>query len=171
MIQCKECLEHKDESCFIYVPRYNIYRTVCRDCIKKKVNKSLSKTLGIELHDKTRAKQRMHLNAARCRAKARGIPFDLTADDIKIPALCPILGKPMYQLLGYECDKTTGYTADGLLIASIDRIDNSKGYTKDNILICSLVANRFKSNMSTEDLANFCKNYPKYMLQHGVDLV
>jgi hypothetical protein len=162
MIQCKECLEHKDESCFVYLKKFGKYRKICRECHTKKNNTSLAKTLGIELHDKIRAKQRLHLNAIRHKAKTRGIDFDLTAEDIKIPELCPILEKPMYQLWGYEGDKSTGYTSDGLLIASVDRLDNSKGYTKDNILVCSLNANRFKSNMSTEDLVNFCQNYLKY---------
>lgn len=55
----------------------NIRRKTCKTCIYK---------------PQGRDKQKMHLNAIRHRCKQKGIPFDLTYEDLNIPDLCPILG-------------------------------------------------------------------------------
>jgi hypothetical protein len=73
------------------------------------------------------------LTEAKKRAKASGLPFDLTIDDIVIPTMCPVLNKPMVS-------------------ASLDRKDNDKGYVKGNVFVISLEANQKKRDSSIADL-------------------
>jgi hypothetical protein len=83
----------------------------------------------------------------RNRAKERNLEFDLTKEDIIVPALCPILLKPLI------CGDKNDYSFS----PSVDRIDNSKGYTKDNIQVISMKANKMKNNATKEELLNFAK--------------
>lgn len=62
---------------------------------------------------------------AKARAKKAGLPFDLTLEDIVIPALCPALGTPMVK-------------------PSLDRTIPSLGYVKGNVQVISHRANRLK---------------------------
>lgn len=75
----------------------------------------------------TRAKKR----AARSR-----LPFDLPLADVKIPALCPVLDKPL--LVG-----------QGRLpqSPSLDRVNPIKGYVLGNCRVISDHANRIKGNL------------------------
>jgi hypothetical protein len=94
-------------------------------------------------------------NNLKASAKKRGIPFDLTPnqiDDIGIPLTCPVLNIPIYF---YREEQKP----DSI---SFDRIDSSKGYTKDNIVVISFRANQLKSNATLaemEALVNFYRNY------------
>ena len=80
---------------------------------------------------------------ARCRARNKGIVFDITSADIVIPVVCPVLGIPLV-LGGGRSTKES--------CPSIDRVDSSKGYTKDNITIVSWRANKLKSNATLTEL-------------------
>lgn len=86
-------------------------------------------------------------------SKTRGIPFDITREDIVIPELCPILGLPLYTGAHPEYYPKHNNTA------SLDRIDSSKGYIKNNIWVISWLANKMKQNASHEELISFCKGY------------
>jgi hypothetical protein len=79
------------------------------------------------------------LDAARKRAKAKGIVFNLTLEDIEIPDVCPILGT---RLDGSSKKPPMINTT----APSIDRLDPSKGYTKDNVRIICARANSLKGN-------------------------
>lgn len=79
------------------------------------------------------------------RAKRKGLEFNITEKDIKIPKICPYL-KTEFQL-GVKNNYQYSY--------SIDRIDNSKGYIKNNIEIISMKANSMKNNATPKELINF----------------
>jgi len=98
------------------------------------------------------------LNGLRASAKKRGIPFELTMDDlneISIPLTCPILGMPVFF--------NTGQVNDNSI--SFDRIDNTKGYVPDNIIAISYRANRLKSDATLNELKLLCDFYK----QHQID--
>ena len=94
------------------------------------------------------------LNDARHRANKKGLDFNLTIEDAVIPVYCPLINHKLNRIPN---NKAKEYSP------SIDRIDNSKGYIKGNVMIISFKANRIKSNMSIDELKNFCNNLLKYI--------
>ena len=72
--------------------------------------------------------------AAKHRSKRSGRVFTITADDIEIPLVCPVLGIKLTQ--GGMRDSSP----------SLDRIDSNKGYEADNIWVISWRANGIKGN-------------------------
>lgn len=82
------------------------------------------------------------------------MPFELTADDIKIPAVCPILG------IELKFGQKNGESERGTS-PSIDRIDNSKGYTKSNIVVISNRANCIKRDATLLELQKIADFYTK----------
>lgn len=82
-------------------------------------------------------------NTCKSRAKKKGLEFNLEISDIKIPDVCPILGKPLVRCTPYA--------------PSIDRIDPGVGYVKGNIQVISRLANTMKNNASPEDLRSFAQ--------------
>lgn len=83
-------------------------------------------------------------NSCRQRAKAAGIEFSLTPEDIFVPDLCPVFLVPMKFATRFA--------------PSVDRVDNGKGYHKDNIVVISLLANKMKNCATKEELDLFCSN-------------
>jgi hypothetical protein len=85
------------------------------------------------------------LVAARYRAKQKGVPFDITIDDIVIPKYCPILGiKLKSSELGRKGNCPTS--------PSLDRIIPELGYVKGNVRVISQRANTLKSNATSVEL-------------------
>lgn len=81
------------------------------------------------------------------RAKTKGIEFDLTLEDIPdIPEVCPIANIPIFIK---EYDGTKGPCDNS---PTLDRVDPSKGYTKDNVRVLSHRANRWKGEMTHEEI-------------------
>lgn len=80
--------------------------------------------------------------ATKCRAKKKGIPFDLSVDDIKVPKVCPILGIKL----------NTNRKKASFDSPSIDRIKPSLGYIKGNVAIISYKANAIKSNATWREI-------------------
>jgi hypothetical protein len=93
--------------------------------------------------------EQMLLTSARNRARKKGIPFNLTVDDIVIPEFCPILGVKLTRNMGSHGGTSTS--------ASIDKIIPELGYVKGNIQIISLLANNMKSSANSEQLVVFAK--------------
>ena len=91
------------------------------------------------------------VGAARARAQKTEIEFDLQPEDIKIPAICPLLKIPL--------EAGDGGTHAGS--PSLDRIDPNGGYTKDNVWVISHKANTMKSNATLDELALLVKNFRK----------
>lgn len=83
---------------------------------------------------------------AKCRAKRLGQDFSITENDFDIPITCPILGVRLGRV--FSSKEERGITP------SLDRIDNSKGYIPGNIAVISYDANRYKSNLSLEQIQN-----------------
>lgn len=83
---------------------------------------------------------------ARARALKAGIPFNITVDDIVIPATCPVLGVPLF----------IGTVKDKMNSPSIDRIKPALGYVRGNVRVISNRANTLKSNATPIELMKVC---------------
>lgn len=84
------------------------------------------------------------LQQARRRAQKKGLPFDLTVDDIVIPTFCPALGIPLF--------RATGQAAQGPNSPTLDRIEPRLGYTRGNVRVISSRANQIKSDATPSEL-------------------
>ena len=91
---------------------------------------------------RTKHPERMLLNHARMRARARGLEFNIELADVVIPTHCPVLGIPL--ALG-DGGVTPGSP-------SLDRIDNSRGYVKGNVRVISHRANSLKTDATFAEL-------------------
>lgn len=85
--------------------------------------------------------------AARRRAKVKNLDFNITIEDIIVPANCPYLGIKLVSTRPRGDSRRD--------IATLDRIDPTKGYIKGNIEVMSWLANTMKNNASTELLIKF----------------
>jgi hypothetical protein len=79
------------------------------------------------------------------RAKTRGIPFNITAEDIPLPAVCP------FTLLPFDmsADKMGVPRAQS---PSVDRIKPELGYVRGNVRVISLQANVARSNITDPEI-------------------
>lgn len=82
------------------------------------------------------------LSNARKRAKQKGLPFDITEDDIPVPTFCPVLGIPLMVSNSKRQDNSP----------TLDRIIPELGYVKGNVMIISFKANRLKSNATPAEI-------------------
>lgn len=85
-------------------------------------------------------------------ARKRGLPYDLTIDDVPIPEFCPALGLRLIKGKGVRTDSSP----------SIDRIIPSKGYVKGNVLVVSWKANRIKNDATVSELMAVAKFYTAF---------
>jgi hypothetical protein len=85
-------------------------------------------------------KRMWHL--AKARATKFNLPFALTQDMLVVPVVCPILGIP----LAHGVKKFTDNSP------SLDRIKPEKGYVTGNVQVISMLANRIKTNATTEQI-------------------
>lgn len=86
-------------------------------------------------------------------ANDRGLEFNLSLEFAwnlyeKQNRLCALTGQPIKFGNRYKKIETT---------ASLDRIDSAKGYTEDNVQWVHKDINKFKMNMSHEQLFDLCK--------------
>ena len=86
--------------------------------------------------------------SAKSRAKAKGLDFTISIEDIVVPEKCPVLG------IRFKSGAGNGTQSVAKLETSptLDRVDNSKGYTPDNICVISLRANNLKRDASLYEL-------------------
>lgn len=82
------------------------------------------------------------VGAAKSRSRLAKVPFSITADDITIPQLCPVLGQPLI----------VGQTQATDWSPSLDRVVPLLGYVPGNILVISNRANRIKNNATIQEL-------------------
>lgn len=82
------------------------------------------------------------VRAAKARAAKAGVPFSITADDITIPQLCPVLSIPLI----------VGATQASDNSPSLDRVIPLLGYVPGNVLVISNRANRIKNNATIQEL-------------------
>ena len=97
------------------------------------------------------------LHSSKKRAKERGLPFDLTIEDLEVPEKCPILGLEL----------KVGSDSSREISPSLDRIVPELGYVKDNVRVISHRANRIKSDATLEELEAILK----YMKEHERDSI
>lgn len=87
------------------------------------------------------------MNKARDRAKRAGLPFDITAADLAMPLVCPLLGIWLHA----NPKKVTAHSP------TIDRIEPLLGYVRGNVWVISHKANTMKQDASKEELKTFAK--------------
>lgn len=78
---------------------------------------------------------------ARLRARKKGIPFSLTAADIELPEVCPVLGTPFGR--GRRAGRTN---------LSLDRVIPARGYVPGNVRVISWRANSLKSDATLDEM-------------------
>ena len=91
------------------------------------------------------------VSAARARAQKAGVPFDLSPDDIVIPAVCPVLGIPLRR------------GADRASAPSLARLVPARGYVRGNVIVVSMRANRLKSDATMDELETIADFYSRYI--------
>lgn len=94
------------------------------------------------------------VRAARYRAKARNLPFDLTYTDIHIPPNCPCCGTKLI-CISDRLD-TTGHPRHDS--PSLDRIVPALGYIPSNVAVLCMRCNILKSGI-TEQMLFFLIEY------------
>jgi hypothetical protein len=82
---------------------------------------------------------------AKTRAKAAGILFGITVDDIVIPDLCPVLGIRLEGGLGKGVPASPASP-------SVDRIIPELGYVPGNVRVISMRANVLKRDATAAEL-------------------
>ncbi len=94
------------------------------------------------------SKEYAMLKAAKTRAKAKGLEYNITAEDVVIPEFCPVF--PHIKL---RIDNTKSEFDS----PTLDRIDASKGYVKGNVAVISHLANTIKSVGNAEQHEQIAK--------------
>lgn len=95
---------------------------------------------------RSRNPEYMLVVSATRRAKRDGVLCELTRETCpKIPDVCPITGIPLFQ----RNDGTKGPCDNS---PTLDRVDPTKGYTIENTRVISHKANRWKSDMTIQDI-------------------
>ncbi|NTV79324.1 MAG: hypothetical protein HGA25_09395 [Clostridiales bacterium] len=89
--------------------------------------------------------EQMLLISAKIRAKKLNIPFDLEISDIHIPVLCPITG------LTLEINPS-GNRGPQVNSPTLDKINPELGYVKGNVAVISFKANKWKSDMTKQNV-------------------
>lgn len=80
------------------------------------------------------------LYAAKLRAKKRGVPFDLTYEDIQPGEGCPC------------CGTRYDYAAGHRFRPSMDRLIPERGYVRDNIVFVCTRCNQRKNDMTPREM-------------------
>jgi len=138
MKKCTKCGIEKDLSCYHKKGKY--LRSYCNDCQGNFYKKWYSENPNTFL-----------IKGAKYRAKKRNIPFDITAEDVIIPEICPVLGIPLKAGEKIVCNSSP----------TIDRIKPELGYVKGNIQVISYRANTLKSNATIEELLKVVEHLVK----------
>lgn len=94
-----------------------------------------------------RQKIMQRLNSIRAKCKKNGMACSISVDDLVLNTHCPVLGIELGYGFGYDCHP------------SIDRINNDLGYIPGNVRIISRKANRWKNNMTLDDLKLLIENW------------
>lgn len=118
----------------------------CRVCHRARNNaryQANKQDINTKRKSDTAYRIRSILSEAERRAERKGLPFDLTFDDIKVPDVCPVLGIPL------RFGEAAGPSDNS---PSLDRIIPSKGYVRGNVIVVSMKANRIKNDASIVEI-------------------
>lgn len=133
----KECRQNKSEAYKeVAKKRYDLKREHILNLSKQRRKENPEKTL---------------LVLAKQRAKKKGVPFDLSVEDIKIPLLCPLLNIEL-------CPSSNTVSRNS---PTLDRIIPDLGYVKGNVWVISMRANLIKNDASLSDLKTITNNLEK----------
>ena len=94
---------------------------------------------------------------AKNRARRAGTPFEITFSEVKVPAVCPLLGIPL--------EWATGRYAAGT--PSLDRINPALGYVPGNVWVVSWRANAIKRDATLAELASIVRGLSAKIGQGG----
>lgn len=136
--------------------KHNAYMRKWKRNNKERVNKTNQKWKDanralVRKREKDRAYRRagtgegyraLWMNNIKLRAKRKGLPFNITLEDLVFPDVCPVLGIPIVARSGAFSDNSP----------SIDRTVPELGYVKGNVTIMSYRANRIKCHASLAEL-------------------
>lgn len=133
--KCKKCI-----SALFYLPRKDAL------CKASKERRSTEDGKAKE-REWQRTRRRSNplvrmVQEAKVRASKKDREFSITADDLELPTICPVLGIPIGMQFGARSDNSL----------SLDRIDGNKGYIPGNVRVISWRANRLKNDASIEEL-------------------
>lgn len=160
---CNNCKRELDISCFIKrTDRKDLYRSHCRECCNKhtaiwqeknkkrlaKLRKENYQQWAEEYRKDAREWRRKNpsqklIQGAKERAEKHNLPFNISAEDVPIPSICPVLGIPLTPNIGGRIASDNS--------PSIDRIIPEKGYVKGNVLVISYRANTIKNAGTIEE--------------------
>ena len=155
MKTCKTCGETKPlEEFYKHAGNADNHTTDCKVC---------NNISQMAWREKNRMKAT--INNARYRAKKKGLPFDITEEDLgEYPKFCPLLGIPMYHE-PTRCN--TGYVGSKPHAPSLDRIIPELGYVKGNVWFISNKANTMKQDATLADLKTLVYNLEKKLKKMG----
>lgn len=147
---CASCGEAKAKSHFGKdSQKKDGLRAYCKVCMKAKYDPDKQKE--IRQSSSRRNPESVLCHNAKQRAKTKGLPFNITPEDIDIPATCPVLGIPLVK--GDKIHEGS---------PTLDRVIPELGYVRGNIRVISNRANRMKSNFLLEEfqrLVNYLKGH------------
>lgn len=154
LLLCHKCNQYKDINEFSNggsdSSLRNYRRYICKECYTKS-----QRNRDINLPDSKKLMKclRVRFLGAKERALKTNINFNITLDYIKElwykqKGICALSGIPMTYLLKEGRIPTN---------VSIDKIDRTKGYTIDNIQLVCMACNQIKSDLTEEEMYNFCK--------------
>ncbi len=89
------------------------------------------------------------LNSAKRRSLEKGLPYNITIEDVLLPVKCPIMKVPLM------CNSKYAPT--------LDRMRGELGYTRGNIRVISKISNQMKANATYNEVLLFCKGIKQYM--------
>lgn len=115
-----------------------------REYLATHPEKKAEKYAKKEIWRKSRDVRLRLIEGAKKRAKEKGLPFDMTIDDIPVPGACPVLGIPLLSRNG----------SPGIGSPSVDRKTGDRGYVggpHSNVRVISHKANALKSDLSPVD--------------------
>jgi hypothetical protein len=145
---CNKCAVPLEVGVTTSEKRLDNHMYACITCSNKKSKESNRKRRELIRADPTRAQayweQYEWLKMVEGRAKRIGVPFDLTADDVVIPDVCPILKIPMSRHTGGGSGPRAGSP-------TFDRIVPAKGYVRGNVRIISHRANNMRGKRTPEE--------------------
>lgn len=156
---CHYCGEYKPIECFSSKGSKssirNNRRTICNEGNSKRQKYH---DLSLSEDKKLDKCLRFRFLGARDRALKQNIEFNITFDYVKElwnkqKGICALSGIPMTYAL------KEGRTPTNI---SIDKIDRAKGYTIGNVQLVCMACNQIKSDLTEEEMYNFCKRIVGY---------
>lgn len=143
---CSQCGAEKTEDDFAM--GWSSLCRLCKNANRRADRKAKGREFEADLAYRKNNPIQLMLNAARNRARQRGVPCTITKDDLYIPEYCPILGIKLERQVG----SGGGHTPAS---PSLDKIDPALGYVPGNVQVISQRANVMKNDASVEELRAF----------------